>query len=70
MKKKMKLDERIFLGFVCVFVAACIIFILYMVFSMLQALVTTFGALGLCFIALTLLLAFILYCYLLTVFEE
>lgn len=69
-KYKMKLDERIFLGFVCVFLAACVVFLFYIVISLLQALVMNFGALGVLFIAFTLLLAFIIYCYLSPAFEE
>ena len=69
-RKKMKLDERLLLGFICIFVAACVVFIFYVVITMLQALVMNFGALGILFIAFTLLLAFIIYCYLLTDFEE
>ena len=70
MRSNMSLGDKIFLGFMSFIIAACLVVLLILILCFIDSFLTTFGATGLCGIALTSQIAIIFYFYSLTALEK
>lgn len=70
MRSKMSLGDKIFLGFMSVIIATCIVALLALILCLIDSFLTTFDADGLCVIALISQIAIIFYFYYLNALEK